>query len=180
VISIRALESGDAEAFSSLRRRVAEESTVGLGLTLEEELARPLDEFSAQLALPLPNLVLGAFDGDVLVASAGLARPTARPSGVHKAVLWGVLTAPTHRRRSLARTLSAQAVAHAFATGAKNIYLYVYMPNDAAVHLYESMGFVTTGVEPEVVNLGGVYHDIQSMCLRRTGLSLPLERTSAA
>jgi hypothetical protein len=63
VISIRALESGHAKAFSSLRRRVAAESTVGLGLTLEEELARPLEEFSAQLASPPPNLVLGAFDG---------------------------------------------------------------------------------------------------------------------
>jgi ribosomal protein S18 acetylase RimI-like enzyme len=165
--SIRALEEADALAFQALRRRVAEESTIGLGLAFEEELARPLEEFASQLAAPPPSLVLGAFENDLLVATAGLARPTTRPSGAHKAVLWGVLTAPTHRRRSLARTLSTKAIAHAFATDARAIYLYVYLPNDAAVNLYESMGFVKTGTEPEVVNLAGVYHDIQSMYLRR-------------
>jgi ribosomal protein S18 acetylase RimI-like enzyme len=165
---VRALEEADAPAFQALRRLVAEASSIGLGLTLEEELSRPLSEFATQLAAPLPNLVLGAFEDNVLVATAGLARPTTRPSGAHKAVLWGVLTAPTHRRRSLARQLSSQAIAHAFATGARAIYLYVYLPNNAAVSLYESMGFVKTGNEPEVVNLAGVFHDIQSMYLRRT------------
>jgi ribosomal protein S18 acetylase RimI-like enzyme len=167
LISIRTLEESDAAAFSTLRRLVARESTVGLGLTLEEELARSLDEFATQLASPEPNLVLGAFEDGLLVATAGLARPTTRPSGAHKAVLWGVLTAPTHRRRSLARALSTRAIAHAFSTGARSVYLYVYLPNDAAVALYASMGFAVTGREPEVVNLAGVYHDIQSMHLRR-------------
>lgn len=41
-----------------------------------------------------------------------------------------------------------------------------YLPNAPAVRLYESLGFVATGVEPEVVNLHGVFHDIQHMSLR--------------
>lgn len=165
MIDIRNLTSSDAVAYASLRRHVAIESSIGLGLTFDEELARPVQEFANQLASPPPNLFLGAFDGDTLVATAGIARPTSRASAAHKAVLWGVLTAPSHRGRSLARELSMRAIEHAFASSARRVYLSVYLPNEWAVRLYESLGFVVTGVEPEVIKLHGVYHDIQHMSL---------------
>lgn len=166
MIDIRPLTRSDAVAYASLRRHVAIESSIGLGLTFNEELARPIKEFADQLAYPPPNLFLGAFDGDMLVATAGIARPTSRASATHKAVLRGVLTAPSHRGRSLARELSQRVIDHAFASGARRVYLYVYLPNGTAVRLYESMGFVTTGIEPEVVKLNGVYHDVQHMSLQ--------------
>ena len=167
MIDIRALTRADAVAYASLRRHVAIESSVGLGLTFNEELARPVKEFADQLAYPPPNLFLGAFEDDALVATAGIARPTSRASAAHKAVLWGVLTAPSHRGRSLARELSTRVIGHAFSSGARRVYLSVYLPNASAVKLYESLGFVTTGIEPEVVRLHGVYHDIQHMSLRQ-------------
>ena len=163
MIAVRELNSGDAQAFSDLRRLVVADSPVQMGLSLEEELQRPLDEFKAQLAAPFPSAVFGAFDGDVLVASAGISRVTERPSGSHKAVLWGVFTAPSHRRQALARRLSEHAIARAFAEWAHRIYLYVYLPNEPAIRLYESLGFTATGREPEVLKLAGAYHDIQQM-----------------
>lgn len=165
MIDIRPLTSSDAVAYASLRRHVAIESSIGLGLTFDEELARPVREFEGQLACPPPNLFLGAFDGGSLVATAGIARPTSRASAAHKAVLWGVLTAPAHRGRSLARELSTRVIEHAFASSARRVYLSVYLPNAPAVRLYESLGFKVTGVEPEVIRLHGVYHDIQHMSL---------------
>ena len=102
MISIRQLSAEDAEAFSDLRRLVVADSPVQMGLSLEEELQRPIEEFRAQLAAAAPGAVFGAFDGESLVATAGISQPTARPSGAHKAVLWGVLTAPSHRRQALA------------------------------------------------------------------------------
>lgn len=169
MIDIRALTRSDAVAYASLRRQVAVESSVGLGLTFDEELARPVQEFADQLAYPPPNFFLGAFDGPTLVATAGVARPTSRASAAHKAVLWGVLTAPSHRGRSLARQLSTRVIEHAFANGARRVYLSVYLPNGPAVRLYQSLGFEVTGLEPEVVKLHGVYHDIQHMSLRDVG-----------
>jgi ribosomal protein S18 acetylase RimI-like enzyme len=168
MISVRELTGDDAAAFSTLRRMVVADSPVQMGLSLDEELLRPLDEFKEQLTAPFPSKVFGAFDGQALVATAGISRPTERPSGTHKAVLWGVLTAPSHRRRSLARELSQQAVAHAFATWARRVYLYVFLPNEPAIRLYESLGFVATGVEPEVLQLEGIYYDIQQMSKRRS------------
>lgn len=165
-ITIRPLTSQDAESYSALRRQIAAESCIGLGLTLDEELARPIQEFADQLASPLPNIMLGAFDGSTLIATAGIARASARQSGVHKAVLWGVLTSPAYRRRSLAHTLSTGVIEHACATGAERVCLYVYLPNEPAVRLYEALGFVTTSVEPEVVKIDGVYHDLQQMSRR--------------
>jgi RimJ/RimL family protein N-acetyltransferase len=163
MVNVRALVSADAQAFSDLRRQVVASAPVQMGISLQEELARPLSEFEGQLATPAPSIVFGAFAEGNLVATAGLSRPTTRASGAHKAVLWGVLTAPSYRRQSLARGLSERAIAHALSTGARRIYLYVFVPNEPAVRLYESLGFVETGREPEVLNVGGVYYDVQHM-----------------
>jgi len=163
MLSFRQLTGADAQAFSELRRLVAAGSPVQMGLSLEEELRRPVSEFEEQLSAPTPSATFGAFEGDALVATAGISRPTTRPSGLHKAVLWGVFTAPSHRRQSLARSLSERAIAHAISSGVRRVYLYVFLPNEPAVRLYESLGFVATGLEPEVLFLGGTYYDIQSM-----------------
>jgi hypothetical protein len=54
--TIHPLTSDNAESYSALRRQVAVDSCSGLGLTLEEELARPIQEFVGQLAAPPPKL----------------------------------------------------------------------------------------------------------------------------
>ena len=167
MITFRELTADDADAFAALRKLVVADSPVQMGLSLDEELQRPLEEFREQLAASGPSTVFGAFDTGTLVATAGICRPTTRPSGAHKAVLWGVFTAPTHRRRALARKLSEQAIERAFSTWAQRVYLYVFLPNQPAVRLYESLGFTATGCEPEVLRLGSAFHDIQSMSRRR-------------
>ncbi len=162
----RALTGADAPAFSALRREVVADFPLGMGLTLQEELGRPLAGFAEQLSAPAPNAVFGAFAEGRLVATSGIAWPSKFASGAHKSVLWGVFTAPAFRRRSLARALVLQAIGHAFAHDARRIYLSVYVPNPAAVRLYESLGFTTSGREPEVLRLGETYHDIQYMSLK--------------
>lgn len=161
----RTLSAEDAPAFSALRRAVVAVSPVGMGLTLEEELARPLSGFEQQLSAPPPNTVFAAFAGDELVATAAINWPSKNASGAHKSLLWGVFTAPQFRRKSLARQLVTQAIDHAFRHGARRTYLGVFVPNAPAIRLYESLGFVTTGCEPEVLRLDGAYYDIQYMNL---------------
>lgn len=162
----RALTAADAQQFRDLRRTVVAASPIGMGTTLDEELQQPASFFHSQLSFAAPSRVFGAFSEGELVAAAGIRWPTNHASGKHKTILYGAQTAPAFRRQSLGRRLVRQAVDHAFSSGCLRIYLYVYVPNPGAVSLYESLGFVSSGAEPEELNIDGHYYDLQYMSLR--------------
>lgn len=162
---IRRLGADDADAFSALRREVTRENPVPMGLTFEEELTRTLDGFRAQLSSPLPNAVFGSFLGDELAATAAVSRAGPFPSSHHKMVMWGVFASPRHRRRGLGRQVVGAALQHAFDNGVRRVNLQVYVPNEPAIALYQSIGFVAYAVEVEAVCLGGQYHDGVHMAL---------------
>lgn len=164
-IKIRRLEAGDAEAFSALRREVTRENPVPMGLTFEEELTRTLDGFRAQLSSPLPNAVFGGFVDGELAATAAVSRAGQFPSSHHKMVMWGVFTSPRHRRHGLGRQVVDAALQHAFDNGVHRVNLQVYVPNEPAMVLYKSIGFVEYGVESEAVRLDGHYRDGVHMTL---------------
>lgn len=162
---IRRLEAGDAEAFSALRRAVTTQDPVGMGLSLEDELARPLERFREQLSAPAPSAVFGAFVAGELVATAAVSRAGAFASIAHKMLMWGVFTRPPFRRRGLGRAVVQAALAHASASGARRVNLLVYVPNEPALALYRSLGFVECGVEPEAIRLQEQGHDGVHMTL---------------
>lgn len=161
----RRLSRTDAEAFSALRRAVTADNPVPMGLSMEDELARPVEGFREQLSSPLPNAAFGAFAGEQLVASAAISLTSRLSSQKHKFVLWGVFTHPAFRGHGLARKLTQQAVSHAFDHGARRVNLLVYLLNEPAVNLYLSLGFAPFGTEPEVIHLAGRYHDGLHMSL---------------
>lgn len=80
-------------------------------------------------------------------------------------VMWGVFTSPRYRRRGLARKVVETALRHAFDNGVFRVNLQVYVPNEPAIALYKTMGFVKYGVESEAVCLDGQYHDGVHMTL---------------
>ena len=167
--AIRALTEADAEAFAQLRRAVTAVDPVGMGLSMDEELSRTIEGFSAQLGAPAPSAVFGAFVDGELVATAAVSPTVKFPSAAHKRVMWGVFTHPSVRRRGLSRAVVARAIAHAFETGARRINLLVYVPNEPALALYRSFGFVPCGSEPEAVQLDGRFFDGVHMTLARSG-----------
>jgi len=164
-LHIRRLSEADAERFAALRRAVTTDNPIPMGLSLEEELARPIEGFRAQLAYPEPNAAFGAFLQDELLGCAAVAWPSKLPSSRHKTNLWGVFVAPGARGRGIGRTLVQHALAHAFGHGVRRVNLLVYLPNEPAVCLYRSLGFEPCGREPEAVRLAGVYHDGLHMSL---------------
>lgn len=163
--AIRALAAADAEAFSALRREVTAVHPVQMGLSIEEELARPIETFRSQLSMALPNAVFGAFVGDELAATAAVSRFSPFVAAAHKMTMWAVFTSPRHQRRGLARQLVGHATRHAFANGIRRVNLTVYLPNEPALHLYRSLGFIECGREPEAVRLAGRYHHGVQMTL---------------
>jgi ribosomal protein S18 acetylase RimI-like enzyme len=162
---IRRLSADDAEAFSRLRRSVTAANPIGMGLSMEDELARPIDGFRAQLGSAPPDAVFGAFVGGELAATAAVSRTSRFSSAAHKMVMWGVFTAPSQRRQGLSRAVVEAAIAHAHANGARRINLLVYVPNEPALALYRSLGFVEYGTEPEAIALDGSFFDGVHMTL---------------
>jgi len=158
-IAIRRLGASDALAFSDLRREVTQENPVPMGLSFEEELTRTLDGFKAQLSAPLPNAVFGSFVEGELAATAAVSRVGQFASSHHKMVMWGVFTSPRYRRRGLSRMVVVTALRHAFDNGARRVNLQVYVPNEPALALYRTLGFVDCGAEPEAVCLNGSCYD---------------------
>ncbi len=166
---IRQLAAADAQAFSALRREVTAKNPVPMGLTLEEELTRPLQGFRDQLSYPEPNAAFGAFVAAELVGSAAVAWPSKFPSSRHKATLWGVFVSPRYRGHGIGRALVESVVAHADANGVRRVNLTVYVPNEPAVKLYESLGFEHCGIEPEAIRIGETYYDGIQMSRRPNG-----------
>ena len=164
-ITIRQLHAADAEAFSTLRREVTAQSEVQMGLTMAEELTRTIEGFRDQLSYPAPNAAFGAFFNTALIGSAAVAWPSKFPSSRHKTNLWGVFVSPRFRGNGFARRLVETAIAHSRASGVRRVNLTVFVPNDHAVNLYESLGFIAYGTEPEAVCINGMYFDGQHMSL---------------
>ena len=165
---LRRLTAEDAQAFSTLRREVTADNPIPMGLTLEEELTRPMQGFRDQLSYPEPNAAFGAFVRNKLVGSAAVAWPSKFPSSRHKVNLWGVFVSPRYRRLGIGRALVEEAVNHAHASGALRVNLMVFVPNKAAVNLYESLGFEHCGTEPESICIGDSYYDGRLMSRRQT------------
>ncbi len=168
---IRQLRADDAEAFSKLRRELTADNPIPMGLTMEEELARPLQGFRDQLSYPEPNAAFGAFVGSELAASAAVAWPSKLPSSRHKTTLWGVFVSPRFRRVGLGRIVVQRAIEHAESAGVRRINLTVYVPNPAAVKLYESLQFEHCGVEPEAICIDDTYYDGCQMSRLSFGIS---------
>src|SRR5688572_32375883 len=102
--------------------------------------------------------MVGAFDGETLVAVAGIHREAKRRLA-HKAWLWGVYVHPDWRGRGVARAIVTRALEDAAALpGIRKVLLGVNAANQPAVALYESLGFVQYAYEKDYMFVEGVAH----------------------
>lgn len=148
--AVRRLTADDAAAFQALRLQGLLECPSAFASSYAEEAGEPVSAVAERLGHEGPMGVYGAFDErGVLVGAAGLGRERiARLS--HKAVLWGMYVAPAGRRRGVARALVGEVLAQARRLpGARQVTLGVEAGNTAARSLYEAMGFVAWGTEPQ-------------------------------
>ena len=159
VISIRRLTLKDAEVVRALRLSGLLESPTAFGKSYDEEAAEPVGETEKRLAPTANSIHLGAFVNDELVGTVGVQRESMAKMA-HKAGLWGMYVAPAHRGMGIGRSLVVEALALSKTfSGVRQVTLYVNAVNAGAIALYESLGFVTYGVEPSGMCVDGVFYD---------------------
>jgi RimJ/RimL family protein N-acetyltransferase len=161
-MNIRLLLEADAPAYQALRLSSLLDTPEAFGSSHEEEAGRSLADVARRIAPGPGRGVFGAFDGEALVGLVGLEREQLLKKR-HKAVIWGMVVAPSARGHGLARALVLAALDLARATpGVAKVTLNVDAANVAAIALYESLGFVVFGREQDAMRIGGdVRNDLQ-------------------
>jgi ribosomal protein S18 acetylase RimI-like enzyme len=163
-VEIRVLTETDAVRWRDLRLRMLREHPDAFGTSYEEALASPLETYAQRLRDP-ERWTLGALEGEQLLGSVGLRRE-AGAKDRHKAMIWGMYTAPEARGRGIGKALLGEAIARARAMpGLEQIGLAVTTHNTAARNLYTSLGFQTYGLERHALKLGDRYLDEELMVL---------------
>jgi len=163
---IRLLGPDDAPTFQVLRLQALVADPVAFASSYEEERDTPLAVVAERLRALPDRAIVGAFDAGRLVGLAAWHREEMRKLQ-HKGFVWGVFVAETHRRRGVARALMNAVIAHArHAGGIRQLNLVAHAANDAAVALYESLGFAVYGREPAAICVDGLLHDDLHMSLR--------------
>ncbi|MED5594204.1 GNAT family N-acetyltransferase [Janthinobacterium sp. P210006] len=139
--TVRPLTPDDARAYRALRLAGIAELPATFCTTHAAESGLPLAQIAQRLRATAHQIIFGVFDGEQLIAMAGLRREPI--AVVHdKASLWGVYVAPQGRGRGAGRQLVQAAIAHACTIPELGrVRLAVAQDNLAALTLYLSCGF---------------------------------------
>ena len=149
-IEIKALRpSADVRAMliEMLIEAVANGGSVSFMHPLSPEIANAFWENSLASAARGERIVLGAFDGEMLVGTVTLLLDLA-PNQPHRAEIAKMITRITHRHRGIATALLRATERAAIARGRWLLVLDTAVDEGASA-LYESVGFKLSGIIPE-------------------------------
>src|SRR5262249_21811889 len=165
-IVIRPLGHTDAPIYREQRIRALREHPVAFGRLPEG--GAPVDVSAEQFRVDAgsdTDFLLGAFDGEALVGTAGCHREPALKAR-HIAWLWGIYVVPEQRRSGLARRLVTEAIARARQwKDLECLWLDVTTVNTGARALYASLGFRSVAIKPRSLKFDGRYYDEELMVL---------------
>lgn len=163
--TIRVLAPSDVEAYRSIRLEGLRDSPEAFSSDYAENARFPLETFAQRIAAERDRWVLGAFDGDTLVGVAGFMRAQGAKVD-HRAMVWGMYVTPRVRGRGVGAALLERLIAQARSEpGLEQLFLSVTVGNSAARNLYVRAGFVSCGVEPRTMRVGGRALDEEHMTL---------------
>jgi len=154
----------DIDAYVLLRREMLQREPFAFGSSPED------DRISADFlrtALRSPDsAIIGCFRGGQLIAAAGLVREP-KLKARHLATIYGVYTKPEARGVGAARAAITHAITIARSwPGVDWVQLSVSETAPIAQRLYESLGFIAWGTEPDTTRVDGIGHAEIHMRLR--------------
>jgi ribosomal protein S18 acetylase RimI-like enzyme len=163
-IAVRALQAEDAAQWRRLRLEALRTCPTAFAMSYEESSLQDLAAFASLIPPPDgPNVLFGAFHGDVLSGSAGFrVYPTLKQR--HKGQLWGVYVDPSRRGRGAGAAL-VRAVIERARMHVAVLQLSVQIDNAPARALYRQLGFVPYGVERRALRYAGKDYDDELMAL---------------
>ena len=169
-MKIRTLSPADAAAFQSLRLQGLRECPTAFASSFEEECDLALSVVAERLQYRNDRAVFGAFQEPELMGLVGLKREEHCKLS-HKAFIWGMYVASPARKQGVGSQLVASALSFALSElQVRQVILGVNAANEAAIALYQRMGFKVFGREPCFMLVDGVPQDeLQMVCFLRAG-----------
>lgn len=162
-VRVRVLVPADAEAYRSVRLQALQEQPPAFGSLPEDE--PDLSETAARLGESDDRCFFGAFQNEELIGIVRLSRYSAA-NEKHRAYLAGLYVLPPCRRAGGGRALVRMALVRAATSpGIRRVNLSVVSQQEAAIRLYQSLGFRIYGTEQEAFSSGGQFHDEHLMTL---------------
>lgn len=151
-------------AYLAHRQRMLTEEPQAFWSSPTDDIAQGVEAFTALMAREHNDLFVVIVDG-VIAASAGIVR-IEKAKGNHRAKIWGVYCAPEHRGHGHGREAVRACVERARTwEGVDIVALSVSVSGAAALRVYESLGFVQWGTEPDVLRTGGQSYDEHHLAL---------------
>lgn len=165
----RRLDPDDTEMFAVFRREMLLNSPWAFGSSPEDDRFRDLEALRAGLASG-DTTIFAARDAENgrILATAGLVRDS-KIKRSHIAMIWGVYVTPAARGRGLGRSVVSAAIDAARQWNQPPIAMIVLTVSQNAPEarrLYESLGFIAWGVEPDALRVAGVSYSETYMHLR--------------
>jgi RimJ/RimL family protein N-acetyltransferase len=170
-VVIRRLVAGDALAYWQTRNQGLKEFPDAFTTSYEEGVATPPEKLAKRFGGDNDDFVLGAFSSDgTLLGAAGFTRES-RVKQKHKGKIVGMYVVPAARGTGLGKHLLLALIDEARRIdGLEQIWLTVTHSNEVARNLYLRAGFVSFGVEPRAIKVGGAYFDKEFMWRRLSAL----------
>jgi GNAT superfamily N-acetyltransferase len=149
---ITALIAADAPQYRELMLEAYVLAADAFTSTAEERAKEPLSWWANRIASASGlGQSFGAFQAEQLVGTVALEYST-KPKTLHSALVIGMYVKPVARRLGAGAVLMQAAITAARSRpGLRMLRLTVTQGNDAAVRLYESVGFSKWGVEPMAI-----------------------------
>jgi ribosomal protein S18 acetylase RimI-like enzyme len=149
---ITALTASDAAQYRELMLEAYVQAADAFTSTAEERAKEPLSWWANRIASPSGlSQSFGAFQAEQLVGTVAL-EYSAKPKTQHSALVIGMYVKPAARRLGAGAMLMQAAIGAVRARpGLHVLRLTVTQGNEAAIRLYESVGFSTWGVEPMAI-----------------------------
>jgi RimJ/RimL family protein N-acetyltransferase len=165
-LGVRQLESGDLDAYKTLRVHVMSHHEEAFTSDAATEALRTAQSYSARLGDDnSPGFTLGAFRGDRLVGAV-TCEHDARVKVQHIGHIIGMMVHTDEQGRGVGQALLDALIERASADAELHqLTLTVTAGNAAAERLYERSGFVRYGTLPRAIRVGGQFFDKHHMLL---------------